>query len=55
MTSNYSLYLEHFGIEKGGPGWWFYDDEWGYAEDGPFEYWMLMPKPPKKEGEWDGD
>lgn len=53
-TSNYALNLrkvDDLDFEEERPGWWYYDDEWGFKEEGPFDYWMPLPKPPKKEEE----
>ena len=53
-TSNYALNLrkvDDLDFEEERPGWWYYDDEWGFKEEGPFDYWMPLPKTPKKEEE----
>lgn len=53
-TSNYALNLrevDDLDFEDERPGWWYYNDEWGFKEEGPFDYWMPLPKPPKKEEE----
>ena len=53
-TSNYALNLrkvDDLEFEEERPGWWYYNDEWGFKEEGPFDYWMPLPKTPKKEEE----
>ena len=59
-TSRYSLDLFkvddlEFNDKKGQPGWYYYNDEWGYKEETGIEYWAPLPKPPKKEKKDDNE